>query len=91
MDDLKRLNLLVSGRVQGVGYRAFIQRHARDLGLAGTAENLSDGRVEVVLEGPTSELKHALVFVRRGPVHADVQAVETQWAEASGLQGFHVH
>ena len=45
-----RLTALVSGTVQGVGYRLFIQRYARDLGLCGYAENLSDGKVEVVAE-----------------------------------------
>jgi acylphosphatase len=90
-DSDARLTALISGRVQGVGYRAFARRHALDLGLAGSAENLSDGRVEVVVEGPREELEHLLVFLRRGPVHADVAAVETHWSEGGGLHGFHVY
>jgi acylphosphatase len=87
----ERLTALISGRVQGVGYRAFVRRHALDLGLAGSAENLDDGRVEVVAEGPRSELEQLLVFLRRGPAHADVDAVEEHWAEAGGLRGFHTY
>jgi acylphosphatase len=86
-----RLTALISGRVQGVGYRAFARRHALDLRLAGSAENLSDGRVEVVVEGPREELEHLLVFLRRGPVHAEVEAVETHWSAGGGLHGFHVY
>jgi acylphosphatase len=86
-----RLTALISGRVQGVGYRAFVRRHALDLGLAGSAENLDDGRVEVVAEGPRSELEHLLVFLRRGPAHAGVRDVEAHWGEGSGLRGFHTY
>lgn len=87
----ERLTVLVFGDVQGVGYRAFARRHALDLGLAGSAENLGDGRVEVVAEGPRSELEHLLVFLRQGPVHAGVREVETHWSEGGGLRGFHVY
>jgi acylphosphatase len=47
-----RVVAVVSGHVQGVGYRYFVRELARDTGLAGSARNLPDGRVEVVLEGP---------------------------------------
>ncbi len=90
-DRTERLTALISGRVQGVGYRAFAQRRAIDLGLAGTAENLPDGRVEVVAEGPRSELDQLLVFLRRGPSHADVATVETEYGEGGGLRGFYVY
>jgi acylphosphatase len=84
-----RLTVLVAGRVQGVGYRAYVRRHALDLGLAGYAENLSDGRVEVVAEGPRHELEHFLARLRSGPLHAEVEAVDVQWGEAGGVRGFH--
>ncbi|MBW6457323.1 MAG: acylphosphatase [Trueperaceae bacterium] len=85
-----RATILVRGRVQGVGYRAFVRRHALDLGLAGHAENLADGRVEVLLEGERREIEHALVALSRGPAHATVAALEVAWSEAAGLRGFHV-
>lgn len=86
-----RVTALVRGRVQGVGYRAFVQRHARDLGLAGHAENLADGRVEVVAEGPADDLELLLVRVRNGPTHALVDDVEVIWGEAGGVRGFHTY
>lgn len=91
MDDVARLTALISGRVQGVGYRAFARRHALDLGLVGTAENLADGRVEVVGEGSRADLEHWLVFLRRGPAHAVVDDVDVQWGQGGGVRGFHVH
>lgn len=90
-NDVERLTALVSGEVQGVGYRAFARRHALDLRLAGTVENLDDGRVEVVAEGPRSELEHLLVFLRRGPAHAQVGGIEVSWSEGGGLHGFYVY
>lgn len=86
-----RLTALVTGRVQGVGYRAFAQRYALDLGLAGYAENLADGRVEVVAEGERSELEQLLIFLKKGPAHAEVEGVEASWGEPTGLRGFYAY
>jgi len=88
---LARATILVRGAVQGVGYRAFVRRHALDLGLAGHAENLADGRVEVVVEGERREIEHALIALRRGPAHADVLGIDVAWSEPVGLRGFHAH
>jgi len=82
------MTALVSGRVQGVGYRRYVQRRATDLGLVGFVENLSDGKVEVVAEGYRENLEHLLHFLRRGPPHADVDSVDTQWSEDTGMRGF---
>lgn len=87
---LARATVLVRGRVQGVGYRVYVRRHALDLGLTGSAENLSDGRVEVVLEGPRADIEHLLIALARGPTHAEVGGLEVAWSDAAGLQGFHV-
>ncbi|WP_345464830.1 acylphosphatase [Deinococcus carri] len=86
-----RLTALVSGTVQGVGYRRYVQRHARDLGLSGSAENLLDGRVEVVAEGSQADLDRLLHWLRRGPPHSRVDDVQTQYSEATGLRDFHVY
>ena len=90
-DRRERLTALVRGRVQAVGYRAFVQRHARDLGVAGHAENLPDGRVEVMAEGSREALETLLVHVRNGPTHAYVDDVEVVWGEAGGARGFHTY
>lgn len=86
-----RLTALVTGTVQGVGYRRYVQRYARDLGLHGSAENMLDGRVEVVAEGPQENLDRLLHWLRRGPPHARVEDVQTQYSEATGLRDFHMY
>jgi acylphosphatase len=63
---------LVSGMVQGVGYRWFVARHARSLGLSGYARNLPDGRVEVVVQGPEGALPDLEQLLRDGPANAKV-------------------
>lgn len=67
---------LVSGMVQGVGFRWFVARHARALGLAGYARNLPDGRVEVVVSGPDDALPALERLLREGPANAQVQTLE---------------
>ena len=70
---------LVAGQVQGVGYRWFVARHARGLGLAGYARNLADGRVEVVSRGEDeAALKELEALLRRGPANAHVTTVERE-------------
>lgn len=85
-----RVVALVSGRVQGVGYRAFARQKALELGLTGYAENLADGRVEVVAEGAAADLQHFLAFLKRGPRLSKVESVEAMWSQATGLEGFGV-
>jgi acylphosphatase len=67
---------LVSGMVQGVGFRWFVARHARSLGLSGYARNLPDGRVEVVVSGPDGALPELELLLRTGPAYAQVESVE---------------
>jgi acylphosphatase len=86
-----RLTALIGGGVQGVGYRRYVQRHAENMHLVGYVENLADGRVEVVAEGNKSDLEHLLHFLGKGSTHASVESVESQWAEATGLEGFYVY
>jgi acylphosphatase len=84
------LRALVRGRVQGVGFRAFVVWNARELGLTGYARNLSDGRsVEVIAEGPMSALETLLVALRAGPPMSHVERVDASWMTATGeYQGF---
>jgi acylphosphatase len=70
------IRYLVSGSVQGVGFRWFVARHARTLGLAGYARNLPDGRVEVVVTGPDDALPALEQLLRSGPANAQVEKVE---------------
>ena len=67
---------LVSGEVQGVGFRWFVARHSRRLGLHGHARNLNDGRVEVVVSGEKEQLDELETLLGAGPAHAQVSHVE---------------
>jgi acylphosphatase len=69
---------VVSGHVQGVGFRRFVQRKARDLGLSGHAANLPDGRVEVLAEGDAAALGHLERWLQRGPPLARVTKVQVR-------------
>jgi acylphosphatase len=69
---------VVAGLVQGVGFRWYVARHARGLGLAGYARNLADGRVEVVVTGSDGALARLEELLRAGPAHARVDSVEAQ-------------
>ena len=70
---------VVSGVVQGVGFRWFVARHARSLGLGGYARNLPDGRVEVLAAGAGAEaLARLEALLREGPAHARVERLERQ-------------
>jgi acylphosphatase len=86
---LRQLHAAVYGRVQGVGYRLFVQREAQALGLVGWARNLTDGSVEVVAEGTGESLRRLQELLGEGPAGAAVDEVTVEWSdEAEGLQGF---
>jgi len=79
-----RLEAVVQGRVQGVGYRVFVLRKARDLGLVGWVANEPDGSVRCLAEGPRPALEDLLAGLREGPRGAGVRGVHVTWASASG-------
>jgi acylphosphatase len=83
--DLKRVHAFASGRVQGVGYREFAQREARALAVVGSAENLPDGRVEIIVEGPKDKVKELLLKLARGPRAAQVADLEQKDEPPEGL------
>ena len=79
-----RLDALVSGWVQGVGFRVFVARRATALGLAGWVRNEPDGRVRVVAEGPRPILETLLASLEAGPAGASVTAVSAAWSGGLG-------
>jgi acylphosphatase len=81
---------VVSGRVQGVGYRYFVLREAERLGLGGFARNLPDGSVEVVAEGSEEVLGQLESRLRAGPSFASVAAVDRAPVPPRGDAGFHI-
>jgi acylphosphatase len=73
-----RVHLTVTGRVQGVYFRASTVRQARHLGLTGWVMNCPDGSVEVLAEGPSEKLEELVAWCRQGPAGARVERVELQ-------------
>lgn len=91
--------VFVEGRVQGVGYRFFAARAARDLGIGGWVRNLPDGRVEALVRADVPEALEAfLARLREGPPHSRVERVEVRSAaedtaageEPGGPRGFEI-
>ncbi|MEA3348423.1 MAG: acylphosphatase [Pseudomonadota bacterium] len=80
----KRLHIVVSGRVQGVWYRASTRSQAQSLGLVGKVWNRSDGRVEIVVEGVEGTLQQLLAWCADGPSGAQVDNLENNWSPATG-------
>ena len=72
----RRVNVFISGHVQGVGFRAFTEDEARRLGLVGWVMNLPDGRVEAMVEGPSAKVDSLLERLRQGSRGSRVDAVE---------------
>jgi acylphosphatase len=88
---MQAVRVVVSGRVQGVGFRAWVAREATSLGVAGRVWNRSDGRVEVEAVGPAATLERFLAALRQGPRLARVEQVAEQWFECrEAPRGFQV-
>lgn len=81
-----RLTAFVKGQVQGVGFRWWTRARALELGLAGAATNLDDGRVQVVAEGPEANCRALLAQLADGPGRVDF--VADRWGEPRGEVGF---
>jgi acylphosphatase len=87
---MKALDVVVSGRVQRVGFRAFTRRNALLLGVKGYVENTGDGKVHAVLEGDDHQVDKLLELVRQGPGVAEVREVKVSEVEKAGHKGFEV-
>lgn len=83
-----RLTAWVSGQVQGVGFRWWTRARALELGLAGSATNKADGRVEVVAEGPRDRCADLLALLRGPTAPGHVIIVIEQYSQARGMTGF---
>ena len=90
MPSVKRVRLVVSGRVQGVFYRATCARLARQAGVGGFVRNLSDGRVEAAFEGPDGTVDRLVAWCRVGPDLARVEDVELVSEDPVGEVAFRV-
>ncbi len=79
----KQIYLLISGRVQGVFFRAAAREEAKRLKISGFVCNLPDGRVEIVGEGEKKALEEMAHWCHKGPSGAIVETVEVEWKEAT--------
>lgn len=89
MDRVAR-RYFIRGRVQGVGFRFFVERVANELGIRGYTRNLDDGRVEVYAIGTPEQLQELLGYLRRGPRWADVRGIDEQEAPVEKASGFRI-
>ena len=99
MTDRTRAHVFVTGKVQGVYYRATTRDTARERGVDGWVRNLDDGRVEAVFEGPADAVEELVAWCETGSPAAEVDDVSVEWEEpeaaeaaeaAEQLDGFEV-
>lgn len=84
MEEKARVHLIISGRVQGVFFRAETQRAAQLYGVTGWVRNLRDGTVEAVVEGDKTDVLSLLNWCKKGPPIARVDHVKTRWQDYAG-------
>src|SRR2546423_6717367 len=81
---VRRVHVFISGKVQGVGFRNFTKERADELGVKGWVKNLTDGRVESVMQGKGDAVEKLVESVRRGPASARVDGVEVKEEKIAG-------
>ena len=86
---LRQVCARYEGEVQGVGFRYVTRNLANALGVAGGVENLNDGAVQLVAEGPEDVLKRLLLQVRTSRLGPNVASEKIEWRAAQGLSGFY--
>jgi acylphosphatase len=83
-EEIVRIHIWVTGRVQGVGFRAFVLQAGSIFGLAGWVRNLGYNQVESVAEGPRAVLERFSEIVKTGPRASRVEAARVEWEAATG-------
>ncbi len=85
----RQVRVRYEGEVQGVGFRYVVRGLANQLGLTGGVENLNDGAVRLVAEGPEDVLKRLLLQIRTSRLGPYVSSEKAEWGVAQGLTGFY--
>lgn len=83
-DLLRAIHVIVRGRVQGVSFRYYTLLRAHELSVVGWVRNLPDGTVEVLAEGSQTQLDQFTEYLNTGPIGARVEAVTSNWQQATG-------
>ena len=86
----RTVHVTITGRVQGVGFRAHVRDRARELGVSGWVRNREDGSVEARVSGPAAAVEEMLDALREGPSFARVEKVNVRDVDATVDEGFHV-
>ena len=81
--ELASFHAYIYGRVQGVFFRSYLAKNARELGLVGFVRNLSNGSVEVLAEGDKQQLEKLIEFMKHGPSTARVDEYKVNWSKPS--------
>lgn len=84
------VHVLISGRVQGVGFRHFTKTNADDFGVKGWVKNLDNGKVEAVFEGKESDVQALIGKIKAGPAFGKVSEIETEQTETGNYKKFEV-
>ncbi|HEY2982094.1 MAG TPA: acylphosphatase [Anaerolineales bacterium] len=82
--EIVRAHVWVKGRVQNVGFRAFVQDRGARLGISGWVRNVGNDMVEAVAEGPRAQVEQLIARMREGPRSAHVDDTRVEWEKASG-------
>ena len=82
--DLLRVHIWVQGRVQAVGFRAFVQQNAIRIGVTGWVRNVGYDMVEAIAEGSRAQIEEFLNMVKRGPLGSRVDESREEWEQVKG-------
>lgn len=85
---MKTIHIIVTGRVQGVGFRYFTVRGANNLGLCGWVKNLPDGGVEAVIQGQNESIEQMIELLQEGPRASIVTDLKIEEIEQKEFSGF---
>ena len=82
-EDTLTVNMKITGKVQGVGFRFFVQQQAQKLGINGWVSNKSNGDVEALAQAEKADLEHFIAKVKEGPSFSRVEDVSLNWVKES--------
>lgn len=83
-DEILRVHVWVQGRVQAVGFRAFVQQNALQIGVTGWVRNVGYDTVEALAEGTKDQIESFLQMIKRGPTISRVDESREEWEQATG-------
>lgn len=88
--NVKAIAITVRGKVQRVGYRNFVQRNTKSLGIKGFVRNMADGSVYIEASGQEESLNELIGLCRTGPYHASVESMEVRNLDIKHCEDFHI-